>query len=109
VVRDFYFSPLAAQLDKAIDEADKLIPGDAVTRLLSLPEFKVEALWFVTLSGEAAPGEGGGAPQPGGIKTLWVIVASAPPSFRAKTLSLIDSTTFIRALSGTRRGMGLLL
>lgn len=95
VVRDFYFSPLAAQLDKAIAAADKLVPGKAVTRLLSLPEFKVEALWFVTPSGV--------------VKTLGVIVISAPPSFKGEALSLMDSTTFIRALSKTKRGMGLRL
>lgn len=107
VVRDFYFTSLAAQLDKAIKEADKRIPDDAVTRLLSLPAFKVEALWFVMPSKPAEPSEG--PQEPGDLKTLWVMVASAPPSFSGKTLTLIDSSTFIRALSGTRRGMGLLL
>lgn len=100
VVRDFYFSPLAAQLDKAIGAADQLVPGDAVARLLSLPEFKVEALWFVTPPEAAAPDV---------IKTLGVIVIAAPPSFKGETLSLLDSTTFIRILSKTRRGMGLRL
>jgi len=110
VVREFFFSPLAAETEEAIQVADKLIPEAAVTRLLSLPEFKVEALWFLTLSGAPAPAPGDAGPQPPrSITTRGVIVISAPPSFSGQTLSLMDYRTFIRALSGTTRGMGLLL
>lgn len=110
-VRDFFFSPLAAELDSAIELADKLIPEEAVTRLLSLPEFKVEALWFVTISAAPVPASetATGTQTSRTIKTLSVIVVSAPPSFPEKALSLLDSSTFIQALSVTSRGMGLLL
>lgn len=107
VVRDFFFSPLAEELDRAVEVADRLLPEAAVTRLLSLPEFKTEALWFVTA--EAAPAPAAGAPPPPRIiKTRGVIVASAPPSFPGQTMTLLDSATFVRALSATGRGMGLL-
>lgn len=111
VVRDFFFSPLAAQIDEAISAADQLVPERAVTRLLCLPEFKVEALWFITLSAPAgpAPGEGRG-PRPAlTFSSRGVIVASAPRSFPGETMSLMDPFAFIRALSVTTRGMGLRL
>jgi hypothetical protein len=107
VVRDFFFSSLAADIDDAVRLADALIPEAAAARLLSLPEFKTEALWFVSLSEEPAPRDG--AQPQRTITTRGVIVASAPPSFPGQTMSLMDSSTFIRALSGTSRGMGLLL
>lgn len=109
IVRDFFFSPLAAHMDEAVRAADELIPESAVTRLLSLPEFKIEALWFVSLSG-AAGRKRGAATQPArSITTRGVIVACAPHSFPERTMSLMDSSTFIRALSRTTRGMGLVL
>jgi len=108
-VRDFFLSPLAAQMDEAIELADKLVPEAAVTRLISMPEFKVEALWFITLSATPAPGGDAVSQPPSVIRTRGVIVISAPPSFSGQTMSLMDSSTFIRALAGTTRGMGLLL
>jgi hypothetical protein len=92
VVSDFYFSPLAAQVDAAVELADQLIPEAAAVRLLSLPEFKVEALWFVTPSNT----------------TRGVVVASAPDDFPGQRMSLMDSADFVRALARTTRGMGLL-
>ncbi|MDQ3917590.1 MAG: hypothetical protein M3348_03860, partial [Acidobacteriota bacterium] len=82
VVRDFFFSPLAEHVDEAVKAADKLIPEAAVTRLLSLPEFKVEALWFVTLSDAAEhTRKRGAAAQPTrSITTRGVMVACAPYS-----------------------------
>jgi hypothetical protein len=103
-VRDFFFSRLAAEMDKAIELADQLVPEDAVTRLLSLPEFRVEALWFVK------PVAAGAAGPPLGIETRGVIVALAPDRFPGQTMTLTDSATFISVLSNTvGRGMGLLL
>lgn len=106
-VRDFYFSPLAAELDKAVAAADQLVPEAAVVRLLCLPEFKVEALWFVTTAEE--PGAAAGAPPTLFIKTRGVIVAAAPSGFSEQKLSLITSAAFVKALSATSRGMGLIL
>lgn len=106
-VRDFYFSPLlAGELDEAVTAADQQVPEDAVVRLLSLPEFKVEALWFVTTA--EAPGAAAGAPPTLYITTRGVIVASAPASFSGQKMSLITSAAFVKALSGTSRGMGLI-
>jgi len=109
VVRDFYFSPLAAELDEAVMVADKVVPEEAVTRLLCLPELKVEALWFVTTAAAPASRQNAGAPPTRYITTRGVIVASAPPRFPEPTMSLISSTAFVRALAGMSQGMGLLL
>jgi hypothetical protein len=110
VVGDFFFSPLAAQIDRAIELADKLIPEEAIARLLSLPEYKIEALWFVTrpAAAEPTPNEAP-EPQPPYSTSRGVIVVSAPTSFAGQTMTLMDSSDFIRALAGTRLGMGLLI
>lgn len=112
VVRDFFFSPLAADIDKAVGLADQLIPGDAVARLLSASEYKVEALWFVTPSAGAAPASPGAA-QPRSITTKGLIIVSAPDSFRralgTQATQLVSSSDFIQALTRAKRGMGLLL
>lgn len=107
-VRNIFFSPLADEIDKAIELADEKVPEDAVTRLLSLPEYKTEALWFVTLPewDESTPEAGLRQPTSRGV-----IVISAPNSFQktAPLMSLISSLEFMRSLASTSLGMGLLL
>jgi len=99
-VREFFFSPRAAEIDSALGLADELVPEEATTRLLSLPEYKTEALWFIT-SEAASEGE---VPR----LTSRVIVISAPPSFSGRVRQLISAADFLRALAGTSLGMGLL-
>ena len=98
-LRDLFFSPLAATIDEAITRADEGLAEEAIVRLLSLSEYKVEALWFIGQSADAKQ------PRP----TSRVIVLDAPPSFPAPLMSLMSSSDFIRALADTQRGMGLLI
>ncbi len=103
-VRDLFFSPLAAQIDEAIGRADDLLPEDAVTRLLSLPEYKIEALWFISSSASES-GSSGDALRP----TSHVIVISAPSNFTEPTMSLISSSDFLRTLFNITPGMGFIV
>jgi hypothetical protein len=128
-VRDLFFSPLAATVDEGIERAEKLLaekdetdellaaekllaekgetderPAKAVvTRLLSLPEYKIEALWFITLEAKST--------LDGVVRYVrsQVIVISAPNSFAEPTMSLLSSTAFLRALVSTSKGMGFLV
>lgn len=98
-VRDLYFSPLAARIDQAITLADEWVDDEAVARLLSLPEFKIEALWFLTLPSDTE------RPHP----TSRVIVFFGPESSPMPQMSLISSQDFTRTLANMRLGMGLLI
>jgi hypothetical protein len=100
-VRDVFFSPLAAKIDEAIASADNLVPEEADTRLLSLPEYQLEAIWFVILSEDKTTRD-----VTVRRATSKVIVVEAPNSFKESKMSLLNSTDFLRALVGTRTGMG---
>ena len=102
LLRDLFLSQLAAKIDEAITLADNWLPDKAIVRLLSLPEYKVEALWFLSASDDVE------SPHP----TSRVILVDVPDSFPTRSgesaMSPMSSSDFIRALGRTRRGMGLL-
>jgi hypothetical protein len=108
-VRDLFFSPLAARVDEALGRADEQVVGDAVARLLSLPEYRIEALWLIDLPAEAGqPPDGAhdsSPPAPRHI-TSRVMVISAPTRFAQRTMTLLSSSEFMHALVGTNKGMG---
>ena len=101
-LRDLFFSDeLAAKLDRAITLADQWFPKNGVVRLLSLPEYRVDALWCLSAVAGAGP------PR----LVSQVIVVSAPPDFQAGSgqpgTPLMSSADFVRALARTTKGMGL--
>lgn len=44
---ELFVSPLAPQIDKAIDWIDQRAPGDPLVRMLAVPAFYLHAMWLI--------------------------------------------------------------
>jgi hypothetical protein len=99
-LRELFWSSVAERVDEGIDWSDNNVPDEVEVRLLSVPFQQTEAFWFVT-----AP-ESPLAPK--WNDKLWILIAPTRlPTLKPGTL--IDSTTFLAAISSPVRGMGLTL
>lgn len=104
-VEEIFVSDVAALIDKAINWANEnasnneKLSDDRTARVLTVPSFQIEALWFV----EEAP-SGRGEPSNGDV-----YLVSVPPGVeRLRESEFISADTFLEALRDQSPGMGLI-
>lgn len=97
-VREVFRSPLAKDVDEAIDWIDSHVPDEVEARLLSVPFQQTEAFWFVTKPNSTLADE-------------WndkLLILMAPRRFsQLKPGTLVNSSTFLEAMAGPKPGEGL--
>lgn len=98
-VEEIFVSPRAEEIDEAILLANKEFPEDTLlVRLLTVPAYQVEALWFVDRDAAERGVETGGE----------LLVVTAPDdNTRLTRLKRISAQDFLEALRGMPVGMGI--
>jgi hypothetical protein len=94
-VKEIFWSPLAKNIDKAIDWIDEHVPDGVEARLLSAPFQQTEAFWFVTAPNSENADE---------WNDKLLIVVSSKHLKELKPGTLVDSATFLRFMASPKPG-----